>query len=353
MEFDKFRFMQFTREVYVGHGVINKVPDVVNKNLMKGNVAIITGHNTYKIAGKEIADLLEDASIENSIFICESADEENLNRVNAEIKEYGAGIVIGAGGGSKIDLAKKTAYNLNIPLISIPTTPSHDGIASPRASIKRGKWSVSEEAVMPISIIADTYIMSKVPYRYLKAGAADVISNESALLDWKLANRIKGEEFSSSAAAIAEYASKELVERAHLIMPEVEESVWLVTKQILASGTSMAIAASSRPASGSEHLIAHALEMLAPGTAIHGEQVALGCIVSLFLHGKDWKAMENVFRKIGISTRASDYGINDHIMIEALRTAHRIRPERFTILGEVDLSFHAAESALKITNIIE
>ena len=60
-----------------------------------------------------------------------------------------------------------------------------------------------------------------------------------------LANRIKGEEFSSSAAAIAEYASKELVERAHLIMPEVEESVWLVTKQILASGTSMAIAASS------------------------------------------------------------------------------------------------------------
>ena len=43
--------------------------DVVNKNLMKGNVAIITGHNTYKIAGKEIADLLEDASIENSIFI--------------------------------------------------------------------------------------------------------------------------------------------------------------------------------------------------------------------------------------------------------------------------------------------
>ena len=353
MEFEKFKFMQFTRDIYVGHGVINKTPDVVRKNLLRGNVAIITGQNTFKIAGKEISMLLDEAYIENSVFICDKADEENLNRVTGEAKEYGAGIVIGAGGGSKIDLAKKTAYNLDIPLVSIPTTPSHDGIASPRASIKRGNWSVSEEAVMPVSIIADTYIMSKVPYRYLKAGAADVISNETAILDWKLANRIKGEEFSSSAAAIAEYASKELVERAHLIMPEVEESVWLVTKQILASGTSMAIAASSRPASGSEHLIAHALETMAPGTAIHGEQVALGCIVAMFLHGKDWKYMENVFKKIGISTKASDYGIRDNIMIEALRTAHRIRPERFTILGEVDLSYHAAESALRITNIID
>ncbi len=60
-----------------------------------------------------------------------------------------------------------------------------------------------------------------------------------------------------------------------------------------------------------------------------------------------------MFERIGISIRARDYGINDHIMIEALRTAHRIRPERFTILGEVDLSYNAAETALKITRIIE
>ncbi len=353
MEFEKFKFMQFPRDIYVGHGVIQRTRDVVKKNLRGDRVAIITGENTIKLAGREISEILSDASIDNAILIAGPADEENLEKVTQEARDYGANMIIGVGGGSKIDLAKKTAYYLDVPLVSIPTTPSHDGIASPRASIRRRGWSVSEEAVMPVSIIADTSIMVKVPYRYLKAGAADVISNETAILDWKLANRLKGEDYSSSAAAIAEYAARELIERAHMIMPGVEESVWLVTKQILASGTSMAIAASSRPASGGEHLIAHALETMAPGKAIHGEQVAIGSVITMFLHGGDWKSLVSVFERIGISIRARDYGINDHIMIEALRTAHRIRPERFTILGEVDLSYNAAETALKITRIIE
>ncbi len=145
-----------------------------------------------------------------------------------------------------IDIAKILAFFVRRPFVSSSGTPSMNGIATARASIKKNGWSVSEQAAMPVSIIADTSVMVKVPFRYLAAGAADVISNETAILDWKLANRIKGEEFSSSAAAIAEYAAKELIEKAHLILPNVEESVWLVVKQILASGTSMAIASSSR-----------------------------------------------------------------------------------------------------------
>ena len=43
--------------------------------------------------------------------------------------------VIGVGGGSKIDMGKKLAYDLDVPFISVPSAPSHDGIASPRASI--------------------------------------------------------------------------------------------------------------------------------------------------------------------------------------------------------------------------
>ena len=38
MEFEKGKFMQFTRDMYVGHGVINKAPDVVRKNLLRGNL---------------------------------------------------------------------------------------------------------------------------------------------------------------------------------------------------------------------------------------------------------------------------------------------------------------------------
>ncbi|MGC8506155.1 MAG: NAD(P)-dependent glycerol-1-phosphate dehydrogenase [Thermoplasmata archaeon] len=352
MEFEKFKSMQFPRDVMVGHGVIASLPEITKSYLKRGSVLIITGNKTYDLAGGEAEDLIMKSGLEVHVIRTDQANNSNIQKIEEESVDLKPGILIGVGGGSKIDITKKVAYDLKIPYVSVPTSPSHDGIASPRASIKERGVFVSEQAVMPVAIIADTAIMVKAPYRYLAAGAADVISNVTALLDWKLAHRVKGEEYSSTAAALSEYSSRELIEKAHMIMSGVEESVWLVTKQILASGTAMAIASSSRPASGSEHLFAHALEKLGVGNAIHGEQVAIGSVVCMYLHGGDWEKLASVYRKINLPIRARDYGIRDEDAIKALSTAHKIRPERFTILGDSDLSYNAAERALQITGII-
>lgn len=352
MDFAKFKTMQFPREVYVGHGVLHNIKSVVSANSRNERVAIITGHTTYGIAGKETSEILSDSKFDVSTYKTGSSSDENLSSVLEFVKESRAGIVVGVGGGSKIDLAKMVGHMVGIPMISVPTTPSHDGIASPRATIKKTDMVLSEQAIMPVAIIADTSVMVKAPYRYLAAGAADVISNVTAVLDWKLASRIKGEEFSSSAATLSDYASRELVEKAHMIQEGVEEAVWLVVKQILASGTAMAIASSSRPASGSEHLFAHALEKNGHGTSIHGEQCAMGSLVSMYMHGGNWKLLSDTYSKLNLSTLASDYGISDQVAIESLKVAHAIRPERFTILGNTDLSEGAARKALEITGVI-
>ena len=352
MEFEKFKTMQFPRDVYVGHGVMPNIINVARQYLKSGSIVIVTGNTTYSIAGKEIESLLLDNGFDVHVFKTDRAIGENLQALESFSSEVKAGMLVGAGGGSKIDLAKKASFDLNIPFISVPTTPSHDGIASPRASIVEDNCTLSKEASMPICIIADTVILSRAPYRYLRAGAADVISNLTAILDWKLAHRLKGEEFSSSAAAISEYAAKELLEKSHMVMEGVEESVWLVTKQILASGTAMAIAGSSRPASGSEHLIAHALQRNGPGNSIHGEQCAVGSVISMFLHGGDWQALSDAYTKMGLSIRVKDYGISESTIINSLSTAHGIRPERYTILGETDISRNACERTLEVTGII-
>ncbi len=352
MDFAKFKTMQFPREVYVGHEVLHNISSVVATNSNNNRVAIITGFKTYGIAGKDTEEILSDSNYEVSTFKTGGSDDINLENAIEFVKESRAGIVIGVGGGSKIDLAKMAAHILGLPMISVPTTPSHDGIASPRATIKKTDMVLSEQAIMPVAIIADTAVMVKAPFRYLAAGAADVISNATAVLDWKLASRIRGEEFSSSAATLSEYASSELVEKAHMIQEGVEEAVWLVVKQILASGTAMAIASSSRPASGSEHLFAHALEKYGKGSTIHGEQCAMGSLVSMYMHGGNWKLLAETYSKIGLSVSAGDYGINEQVAIDSLRTAHSIRPERFTILGNTDLSEGASRKALEITGVI-
>ncbi len=352
MEFEKFKTMHFPRDVYIGHGVLANLPLIAERYIRRGSIVIVTGDFTYGLVGKQVEDILKDAGYLVNVIKIGAADEHNLNLVTNFAARGKTGMMIGVGGGTKIDVAKKVAFDLNIPLVSVPTSPSHDGIASPRASISRPNGIYSEEGAMPIAIVADTSIMVKAPYRYLKAGAADVISNLTAILDWKLAYRLKGEEYSSSAAAISEYAAKELIEKAHMILEDVEESVWLVTKQILASGTAMAIAGSSRPASGSEHLIAHALTQFGPGNSIHGEQCAIGSVVSMFLHGGDWRSLKQTYETIGMSVRAKDYNIPREVMIKALSTAHSMRPERYTILGETDLSLSASERSLEITGII-
>ncbi len=352
MEFEKYKVMQFPRDVIVGHSVMHTIPSLIPLYSRSDEIVIITGNTTYEIVGREIEGMLKDANYSPHVIKTGDATYDNLMKCEEEARGVKPGIMIGIGGGSKIDLTKKAAFDLSVPFISVPTSPSHDGIASPRASIKKGPVILSENARMPIAIVADTSILIKAPYRYLAAGAADVISNVTAVLDWKLANRIKGEEVSSSAATLAEYAASELIEKAHLILPGVEESVWLVTKQILASGTAMAIASSSRPASGSEHLFTHAIEMTGKGKAIHGELCAMGTVASMFLHGGDWKKLVSVFKTLNISLKSSDYGLTDEEVIDALSTAHKIRPERYTILGESDLSHNAAQRALEITTII-
>ncbi len=350
MEFNKIKAMHFPNDVYIGHDAIQNIRHVAEKNLKSGSILIVSGEKTYKIAGEAVKDKLQ--GLDCYILMTGNATMDAIKKAKDEISGIRIGLVIGVGGGSKIDMGKKLAYDLDVPFISVPTAPSHDGIASPRASIYDGKSFLSIEATMPSSILADTKIMVKAPYRFAAAGASDVIANITAVMDWKMANRIKGESFSTTAAVISEYSSRDLIENANIIQPGLESSIWLITKQILASGTAMAIAGSSRPASGSEHLFAHALEILGSGTAMHGEQVAMGSLASMYLHGGDWKMLYETYKKIGVSTKVADYGIPNDTAIKALSIAHRLRPQRYTILGETDLSEDVARNALKITGII-
>jgi glycerol-1-phosphate dehydrogenase [NAD(P)+] len=244
------------------------------------------------------------------------------------------------------------ANNLNIPFISIPTSVAHDGIASDRASLKSDDGSKSVTAVSPIGIIADTKIINDAPFRYLAAGCADVISNLTALADWEFANRIVGENVSSSACTISKYAADDIISNSKSIKPGLEESVWLVMRPIIASGVSMCIAGSSRPTSGAEHMFSHALDIIRPDTALHGEQCGVGSIMMMELHGGNWERIRSALKSIGAPTTAKELGFTDEEVIEALVMAKDVRKERFTILGDRGLTRAAAEKVARITGVI-
>jgi glycerol-1-phosphate dehydrogenase [NAD(P)+] len=94
----------------------------------------------------------------------------------------------------------------------------------------------------------------------------------------------------------------------------------------------MSIAGSSRPASGGEHKFSHWLDANAGSPALHGEQCGVGSIVTMQLHGGDWERIRDTLAAAGAPTTAEQLGLDDALVLEALREAHTIRPQRYTIL---------------------
>jgi glycerol-1-phosphate dehydrogenase [NAD(P)+] len=350
-DFTKARSMVFPRNVLVGHGVIRMVPQVCRDFALSGTALVVAGQKTQKAAGETVEEVLRADGYDVHEILVGEATDENLKIVEQAARDVKANFLLGVGGGSKIDLAKMAAFNCNIEFISVPTSASHDGIASGRASIKNNKGPVSMDAKVPLGVIADTEIIVQSPFRLLAAGCADVISNSTALMDWEFAKRLRNESFSRSAYALASYTAETVIENADLIRPGLEESVWIAIRPIIISGISMSVAGNSRPTSGSEHMFSHALDLIAPGKALHGEQCGVGCIMMMYLHGGNWHRIRDALIKIGAPTTARELGITKEQVIQALVTANKIRKDRFTILG-MGLTAEAAEKIATITQVI-
>jgi len=254
----------------------------------------------------------------------------------------GAATVAGVGGGRAIDVAKLAAHYARRRFISIPTQVSHDGIASPIAVIghpSRGVASVGASA--PEAIIVPMATVLGAPARTIRAGTGDLLGKLTALPDWRLAVKAGKERYDDYAAMLAEAAIARVYP--YLLAPAgvaVEdmgpEFVAALIHGLLLSGVAMTVAGSSRPCSGSEHLISHAIDSLYGGRALHGEQVALGTLAVLVLLGKEAEArrLAVTYRRLGLPAHPSDIGLTDGEFLAALREAPRTRPDRYTPLSE-------------------
>lgn len=268
------------------------------------------------------------------------------------------------GGGKVIDYVKVIASLSQTEYVAVPTNASHDGFSSPyvnfllREQIAKKPTNSnlpSYKPTSPIAIVGDTSLISQAPEESLKAGVGDILAKWVAVRDWKLAHRLKGEYFDIYAATFSEMTAN-MVEGEVKSLKKLffsEKGIRVLLKALGSSGVAMCIAGSSRPASGSEHLVSHALDKLSHkyGFQIaHGNQTGLFSILMMYLHGANWKRIRNILVEIKAPVTLKEIGIDRDILLEAMREAPKIRPERYTILAE-GLSKHATINAIEMTGI--
>ena len=176
--------MVLPRIVVTGPGVLEQLPAVIAELDLPERGLIVCDSNTLKIAGRQVNEYLEIGGHQMKKVVVEGANSQELLRVEDALD--GFDFLVGVGGGRPIDLAKQAGFNKNIPFVSIPTAASHDGFGSARSSIRQAGRKTSMQAIPPIAVVADTKIISCAPSRLLAAGVGDIVSNQSAVLDWRL-----------------------------------------------------------------------------------------------------------------------------------------------------------------------
>lgn len=253
-----------------------------------------------------------------------------------------ADAVVAIGGGRCLDVAKVIAAGAGRPFVAVPTQLSHDGVCSPVSVLPRVAGGVAEslEAVAPHLAFFSRPTLMKSPIASLRAGIGDLISNPLALRDWKLAAEV-GLETINRVAWHLSADSFGLIE--HLLDEPFGPQLvnpWLIdllARALTTSGVAMTTAGTSRPASGAEHKISHAIDELFGARAHHGAQVAFGSLISASLHGLDVDALRQSLVNVGLPHHPHQLGLSDDDMVRVLLRAPSTRPGRFTILEQAAL----------------
>uniref|UniRef100_A0A7C6AAC6 Iron-containing alcohol dehydrogenase n=1 Tax=candidate division WOR-3 bacterium TaxID=2052148 RepID=A0A7C6AAC6_UNCW3 len=331
-----FRNIEIPLFLEIEPDILLKFPVVIRKNnLYYRKPLIVSGSNTWQVAGETVVRGFRQLGMKTENIIVKSNTIEQVNRVREKIRASETDVIIGVGGGRVIDVGKFAASLERVNFFSVPTAPSHDGIASPIAVIKEGDKLVRYGARMPVGVIIDLTIISRAPKETIYAGFGDLISNLTAVQDWEIACKMGKERFDSFAASIAETQAQAIMSNiGYSPLRQIGFLKKLVTGLVM-SGIAMAIAGSSRPSSGAEHIISHALDRLLPKPLPHGIQVGIATIFTCALQGGPWWDLKQICQRIGFPVSPNEVNIPKSTFLEAVAVAPKLRQDRFTILNKI------------------
>ena len=342
--------MELPRLIVIGEKNIEKIGDFLKSLNDAKKVSLISGSNVKKIVQKKIDESLASSNIKKSWYLSKINDAKSIKEIEKNVRKNKTNLLIGVGGGRSVDIAKMIAFNLGKPFVSIPTSASHDGIASPFVSVK-GEKPHSMVATAPLGVFVDVDVIKRAPKKLLASGCGDLIAKITAVHDWQLGNSKTGEYYGRYSAHLALMSAKILIENSSRFAkkgPDVRE----IVEALISAGVASCIAGSSRPCSGAEHLFSHAVDKLEPGVGLHGEKCGIGAIMIAKLQGQDWKNIVKTLKAVGAPTTAKEIGLKSNILAKALTIAQSLRPERYTILNQVNMTENKAIALAKSTKVI-
>ena len=304
-----------------------------------GHVAVVVGPGL----GEEIAAQLRPQLANAEIIHVRNGGVEAASGLARDLRAGFYDALVGIGGGRTLDVGKYAASLSGLPMVAVATSLAHDGLASPVASLEEGGRKGSYGVQMPIAVVVDLEYVRRSEPGMRRSGIGDVVSNLSAIADWRLAGRVRGEPVDGLAVTFARTAATSVLLRED----GIDDDAFLIAlaEGLVLSGLAMATAGSSRPCSGSDHEILHAIDHLFPGTAHHGELAGAASLFTCFLRGDHGltRSIDACLSRHGLPRTPTDLGLSAAQFAQAVAHAPSTRPDRYTILEHLALDRAACE----------
>lgn len=274
------------QRVIYENGVLTRLPEVLSEHTTGRRVVVLMDIRTRDVAGKEAAVLLRDAGwkvseiivpnpAEGASPVCDDRTHDWLLR-QIEMTD----VVVPVGSGVLNDLGKWTAFDLGVPYVCFGTAASMNGYASANVAttikgVKSLLW-----ARPPRDVLSDPAILRDAPYELTTAGLGDILAKSVSSADWRMNHFLFGDYFCERSVSLIADIEPLYLDHPEDLRERKPEAIEALFHGLLLTGIAMTMAGTSSPASGGEHLLSHALDMMSSLDGVphdlHGRQVGLG-----------------------------------------------------------------------------
>lgn len=295
--------------IEVSAGAVEKTAEILTGY---NKIFIVADENTYKVAGKRVEELLKSKGMHSHTFVLKSPahpTDTNIGRVlieagiDREVYDINAmsalpDYILAVGSGSVNDICRMVSYRLGLPYGIVGTAPSMDGYASVVAPLLVGKTKIVYQCSIARHIIIDTAICKDAPYELLTAGVGDMVGKYIAILDWELSRIHTGEYYCEKIAGMVLDVTSQCIDEAYTLSQRKAESIEKIVNGLITSGMGIAYSGSSRPASGTEHMIGQTWEIMDLESGrelqLHGHDVGAATFVAIAMYKKLYKETDDM-----------------------------------------------------------
>jgi glycerol dehydrogenase len=319
-------------KVIRGAGVLQAAPAEIA--CLGSRPLIIAGEHTLAITQKSLQPILEQQQLHTAqASYGADCSESSLKSLRKAAKEHKADVIIGVGGGKALDTAKLVAHQLQLPVVTVPTSAATCAAWTALSNVYSEEGAFLYDVALsrcPDLLILDYDLIQTAPQHTLVAGIGDAIAK------WYEASVSSGHlEQTLIIAAVqqARVLRDILFQKSAVALQKPGSEVWqeVVEATVLLAGVIGGLGG-AQCRTVAAHAVHNGLTHIAGHSSIHGEKVAFGILVQLrleeMIQGNQLattsrQQLLKFYAEIGLPQKLADLGLGE-ITLSQLQIAAEV-----------------------------